>query len=288
MKPGFCSSALIGAAAAALFAASPAAAQTWTAQPASDAWDAAAVAQWDSGVAMVARCREGDFRLITQLVAPMEGMAATVDYAFDEGETQSELSGLSRSRQAVFARVPADFARELISARSLDMTVNDGETRPQRYILDAPGAPEVLGNVLTACGEPLVATPHPPGTVITNPDWTERPSGTDLAGFYPDRALQSNINGDATVQCMVTVEGRLEECLPLSEDPEGEGFGVATVAAAQHFRMTPALADGEPVGGSLVNITIRWRLDGSGSGPDHECHRGSGPEPCIQPDTPRD
>src|SRR5690606_13765990 len=132
----------------------PAAAQTWTAQPPSDDWGAAAIAQWDSGAAMVARCHNGDFRLSTRLAAPMEGPIATVSYAFDEGEAQSVVSALTEDGQAVFARFPAEFARALMSARSLDMTVEDHETPPQRYVLETPGQPEVLGEVLTACGEP--------------------------------------------------------------------------------------------------------------------------------------
>jgi len=250
--------ALTAATVAALIAGSPAAAQTWTAQPASENWDAAAVAQWESGATMVARCKDGDFRLFNLLIAPMEGMAATVEYRFDDEEVRSELSALSSTGSAVFARRPVDLARRLLAAESLDMRVSDGRTAPQRYILQAPAEASVLGEVLTACGQRL--TPPPEPRTITNPEWIHTPVGTDLARLYPHRALEANTGGGATIQCLVAADGRLQDCLPVSEDPEGEGFGAATLAMAPLYRMRPTLADGTSVEGALVEVSVRWRL----------------------------
>lgn len=251
--------ALIGAAAAgaALISASPAASQTWTAQPSSDAQDTAAVAEWDSGAAMIARCGDDGFRLLIQLVAPLEGSVATMQYAFDEDEdgAKSRLSVLAPGGGAVFARHPADFARALLSARSLDMTITDGETPQQRYVLEAPADPAVLGDVLAACGEPL--TPPPAVTVIPNDEPFEQPTRSEIAALYPDRAMRRGIAGRARVECILATDGRLEDCLTAWEDPEGEGFGDATIALVEGRRGS-VVTEGGMVAGSALRMTLYW------------------------------
>ena len=250
--------ALTAAAVVALVAGSPAAAQTWTAQQASENWDAAAVAQWDSGVAMTARCQDSDFRLLVELVAPLEGPAATMTYAFDGGPGMTRLSALAPDGEAVFARHPADFARALLSARSLEMSVSDGETPQQRYVLEAPAEAAVLGEVLAACGEPLALRPTEP--VADSAEPVELASQTEIIDLYPRRALRRRISGMATVECIVMTDGRLDDCLAAREEPEGEGFGDATIAAARRgYRIHPYTRDGDRFpAGSAVSITLRW------------------------------
>ena len=108
---------------------------------------------------------------------------------------------------------------------------------------------------------PPPAPPAPPRpSVITNPDWVQRPNGADLARFYPDRALEREITGSATIQCTVRENGSLTDCSVLDESPSGAGFGRATIQAATRYRMRPQTRDGAPVGGARVNVTIRWQL----------------------------
>ena len=54
----------------------------------------------------------------------------------------------------------------------------------------------------------------------------------------------------------MTVEGRLNQCVVLSEAPAGWGFGQAAVATAHNFWMKPMTRDGQPVSGSKINIPI--------------------------------
>ena len=51
--------------------------------------------------------------------------------------------------------------------------------------------------------------PAPPVQIITNPQWITRPNGDDFARFYPRRALDSNIEGRASLSCLVGADGRL-------------------------------------------------------------------------------
>lgn len=108
---------------------------------------------------------------------------------------------------------------------------------------------------------PPPAPPAPPApSVITNPDWVRRPSGADLARFYPSRAASDGTEGSSTIECTVQANGRLTDCSVVSESPAGAGFGRAHVQLASRFQMRPQTRDGAPVGGARVRIPIAWRL----------------------------
>lgn len=98
------------------------------------------------------------------------------------------------------------------------------------------------------------------GALVTNPDWLERPSGNDLARYYPPLAANLGVQGRAVIECRVDVDGRLYECVVVEEAPEGMGFGAATVNVARYFRMTPQLRDGQPVDGARIRLPIAWRM----------------------------
>lgn len=99
-----------------------------------------------------------------------------------------------------------------------------------------------------------------PMPIITRPNWAARPSGEDLARLYPAAAKAAGLPGRATLQCAVTAAGTLTRCSVASEAPEGAGFGAATLALADRFRMTPQTADGRPVDGGVVRVPVLWRL----------------------------
>ncbi|MFN5211415.1 energy transducer TonB, partial [Brevundimonas sp.] len=121
---------------------------------------------------------------------------------------------------------------------------------------------EYAGPPVIVPGPPPPPAPPAPvrPSVITNPDWVRRPSGADLARFYPERALERGISGSATVQGVVQENGRVTNCTIVEEDPAGQGFGRATVQLCSRFQMRPQTRDGAPVGGARVNIPIRWQV----------------------------
>ncbi|WP_297803567.1 TonB family protein [uncultured Brevundimonas sp.] len=147
-------------------------------------------------------------------------------------------------------------------------------------------------NVIETDVPPLVATPSPvttpdtgpvftvtepavtttPGTVIapsapprapsviTNPDWIQRPTADQLLRAYPDAALERGISGSTTLNCSVRVDGTLSDCQVGNETPARQGFGRAAISLSRQFRMSPRTVDGAPVDGARVSVAIRFNV----------------------------
>ncbi len=96
--------------------------------------------------------------------------------------------------------------------------------------------------------------------VITNPDWLAKPTGNDIARYYPRLATVVGVEGRATVHCLVTAAGALADCAVTSEAPKGMRFGEATLKLANVFRMRPMTVDGAPVSGGQINVPVRFQL----------------------------
>lgn len=91
-------------------------------------------------------------------------------------------------------------------------------------------------------------TPRPPRPrVINDPEWTTPPVPT-----FPARAQEQGIErGRVQLICGARPDGRLENCLIVSENPVGAGFGREALAAARRAVLSPAtlerMADGRHV-----------------------------------------
>lgn len=108
---------------------------------------------------------------------------------------------------------------------------------------------------------PAVPPPVPaPGSdgahVVTNPDWRRKPSGDDIARYYPRLAQFLGVAGRVTIACRVAIDGRLADCSVVAENPRHWGFGKAALLMATQFRMKPKTVDGRPVADGQVRIPI--------------------------------
>jgi periplasmic protein TonB len=111
-------------------------------------------------------------------------------------------------------------------------------------------ATEELPQTLIDTTEPPTGTTvpfTPPGPMsITNPRWLERPS--NLARYYPRRAVERGVEGFVLLDCIVATTGLLN-CDVISETPSGWNFGDAALRIAADHRMAPAMRDGVAVQG---------------------------------------
>ena len=132
----------------------------------------------------------------------------------------------------------------------------------------SPGtAPEALkplevAPVAVLRGQPVEIPPPPAGYMppVVHMPWKTIPSRSDIAANYPPRALAMKIEGHVAIKCRATAQRLLSDCVVLSEDPAGFGFGEATLKLAAFFRLKPSNEDGAPPEGGSIRLPIRWAL----------------------------
>jgi protein TonB len=117
------------------------------------------------------------------------------------------------------------------------------------------------GPIVDVTGETIGTVTPPPGpTMIKNPDWVSRPTAAQLGRVYPDRAVDKDVSGAATLLCGVAADGSMVGCTVIDEAPKGWRFGQAALAAARYFKMSPRTVDGQVVEGAKVRIPIVFTL----------------------------
>jgi protein TonB len=129
-------------------------------------------------------------------------------------------------------------------------------TLPHNVIADAQAQPvaqlNLVASAIGVIGD--VVDPLPPE--IADPHWLRRP--TDLARYYPQRAMRMEMQGAVSLDCRVSTAGLLN-CAIVSETPSGWGFGEAALRIAADQRMAPAMRDGSAVEGRY-RMQVPFRL----------------------------
>jgi TonB family protein len=121
------------------------------------------------------------------------------------------------------------------------------------------GAVVAAGIALLGAGAVWAAKPAAP-FLITQPDWTRKPTGDEFARFYPAEAMKAGVNGSAVIDCAVATDGRLRNCAIDAQKPARFRFGEAALKMSPLFRMRPMTIDGKPTAGGHVTIPILFVL----------------------------
>jgi protein TonB len=90
------------------------------------------------------------------------------------------------------------------------------------------------------------------------PTFLAVPTADEAAKVYPKKALRARLPGHAIMNCKISVEGDLEDCVVAEETPADEGFGGAALKLAHLFRARPRTIDGTPVAGGEIKVPIRF------------------------------
>lgn len=90
--------------------------------------------------------------------------------------------------------------------------------------------------------------------LVAKPVWLEAPSFAEWRAAWPGEAREQV--GHVALTCKVIASGRLDDCKPVTEFPERQGFGRAAKSLAPKFRllMTPEIEAGK----AEVNVPIRF------------------------------
>ncbi|MBP2160695.1 MULTISPECIES: energy transducer TonB [Asticcacaulis] len=124
-------------------------------------------------------------------------------------------------------------------------------------VIDAPPLlPQAGGGTVTGTG--ASDAPAQPAVVVAR--WSRFPDGAALANYYPARAEEDEVEGTATVQCVVLDTAGRVSCTAVSEKPGGYGFGAATVRMVQDKGRVD-ISQGNVQVGSVLRQTVVWRMN---------------------------
>ncbi|MCE3289160.1 MAG: hypothetical protein K0R83_1172 [Caulobacter sp.] len=102
-------------------------------------------------------------------------------------------------------------------------------------------------------------TPAGQARKIISPRWIVQVRQDRLLALYPDKAADAGVkSGQGVADCLVAADGKLTDCKPAREKPEGLGFADAAVAIAGVMQMNPWTDDGRPVDGARIKLPINF------------------------------
>ncbi|MBR7617873.1 TonB family protein [Phenylobacterium sp. 20VBR1] len=89
----------------------------------------------------------------------------------------------------------------------------------------------------------------------------KRPTGEDLARYYPTQAMQERVEGLAVAVCRITPQFTLTGCVVSKEEPYGYGFGMALQYLTDTYELSPTGKDGAPITpGDIMSVGVQFRM----------------------------
>lgn len=122
-----------------------------------------------------------------------------------------------------------------------------------------PLSSQVVTLAIALLGSGMVFAARAAEPVVTNPSWLKKPTGENVANYYPSLALDRSISGSVVLSCGVRIDTRLENCSVVSEWPYGMGFGeAASRVMLDSARFRPRTVDGKPTGDGQIRIPFKF------------------------------
>ena len=132
--------------------------------------------------------------------------------------------------------------------------------RPANAVRPAPPAGRVYGPVDTGRSAAFRDTERvgtaPNGEPLYAAAWYREPSDETLRDYLST----ARGPGWGLIACRTAPNYRVEDCVPLTEYPEGSQINRAILAAAWEFRVRPPRRGGQSLVGSWVRIRIDYRI----------------------------
>ncbi len=101
------------------------------------------------------------------------------------------------------------------------------------------------------------STPSPQCQV----EFIHKPTGAEVADYYPMAAFPQRLPGDTAIDCIADKHLGLTKCQVTFEDPEGYGFGDATIKYFSKNARSLAVDDaGTSCIGRHVTAKFRWQF----------------------------
>ena len=92
-------------------------------------------------------------------------------------------------------------------------------------------------------------------------EFIHRPTGADVANYYPQAAFPQKLPGNTAINCVVASDLRLTQCVVTLEDPVGYGFGDATIKYFTiNARGQAVDVNGVSCVGQHVKAHFRWQF----------------------------
>lgn len=192
-----------------------------------------------TGLAVGVRCIKGDLAAIIAGLPEVgrNDRVRTLKIGAP-GHLHDSRWNVTTDRTVAIADYPAPFARRLREGGPISIMIpgGTGEGRNLRHDLDLPASSAAIDEVLTACDRPLV---DPRDALLPEIGAGGLPSGVAWERQPRPVFPRSNYaSGYAVVSCMMTADGRLEQCLLEAQHPADSAFGRAAMRSTDAARLT--------------------------------------------------
>lgn len=201
-----------------------------------------------TGLVIAVRCTKGSFDAVIAGLpeARRNDRTRTLRIGLRGEHAHDTRWNVTTDRTVAIADYPAPFARELRAGGAMTITIPNGggEGRNLRHEIELPPSSSAIDQTLSACDRPLT---DPRDALLPQIEdgglprgivWDRAPRPT-----FPHSAYAS---GYAVVSCLMTAQGRLDQCVLEAQQPADSAFGRAAMRATADARLTsPAETPGQ-------------------------------------------